>query len=446
MSQPRRILLAAHPTVGHTQALCAVGAELMHRGHRVGFAISRVPSAPRFVRVPEPLRAAQHVARRITEGGFEPVRTPFSLRAMWAANRIATTRGYDELGWACELFTCDALRTARTLARHLTRRRIDLVVHDFTFFGAWLAAEAAGVPSAAVFHSGLPFPAPGQPPFGSGLTKRSPRRAWSDAEGRLSTISATVDRRIARARAALGLAPIAPELLTRPYSRALNVLTTFEAFELPRPDLERSAEGPLLWAGPCLGPRALARDDFPWHRLDDQKGDAPLVYLSLGTVFNDQPEVYRALLEGAHRAGSRVVVAAGAALERVRRLARPDDVVVRFAPQLALLDRADLVITHGGNNTTNETLRAGKPLLVLPFGAEQIANARRVEALGVGRMLERHELGASTLAAIIEATLAMRGRAQRLSESVPAIDGAALVADALEDLQHSSSSSAVTPS
>ncbi len=433
MSEPVPILLAAHPTVGHTQALRAVGAELVRRDHVVEFATSRVPSAPPFVRVPQPLRAAQDVVRAIAEDGLTQVHTPFSMRAMWAASRVAVTRGYDELGWACELFTCDALRTARTLTAHLSRRRIGLVVHDFTFFGAWLAAEVAGIPSVAVFHSGLPFPAPGQPPFGSGLTERDPPSAWADAERRLGKISAAVDRRIARARAAQGLVPCAPELLARPYSRELNVLTTFEAFELPRPELERWAAGPLLWSGPCLGARAAARDELPWHRLE---GDAPLVYLSLGTVFNDQPEVYRALLEGVHRAGARAVVAAGASVERVRQLARADDVVVRFAPQVALLERVDLVIAHGGNNTTNETLRAGKPLLVVPFGAEQIANARRVEALGVGRMLHLHDLSSSQLPAIIEAALApsTRERAQSLSESVPTPDGAAVVADALEAL------------
>lgn len=429
-----RILLAAHPTVGHTQALRSVGAELVSRGHSVDFATSRVPGAPPFVRMPQPLRAAQDVLRGIADDGLAHVRTPFSLRAMWAASRVAVTRGYDELGWACELFTCDALRTARTLAAHLVEQRVGLVVHDFTFFGAWLAAEAVGIPSAAVFHSGLPFPAPGQPPFGSGLATGEPSGAWADAQRRLDEITSQVDRRIAVARAALGLPGIAPALLARPYSRGLNVLTTFEAFELPHPELERSAAGPLLWSGPCLGARAAATDDFPWHRLE---GGSPFVYVSLGTVFNDQPEVYRSLLEGVRGAGLRAVVAAGASFEQVRRFAEPADVVVRVAPQLALLERTALVIGHGGNNTTNETLRAGKPQLVLPFGAEQIANAQRVEALGVGRMLRASDLSSpSELSGIIAAALgaSMRDRARTLSESVPPRDGTAGVADALESL------------
>ena len=166
------------------------------------------------------------------------------------------------------------------------------------------------------------------------------------------------------------------------------------------------------------------------------RGSDPLVYVSLGTVFNDQPRIYRALLEGVRRAGARAIVAAGASFPRLRSLATDRDIVVRVAPQVPLLERVDLVIGHGGNNSTNETLRAGKPLLVLPFGAEQIANAQRVEALGVGRMLRREDLSPSRLSEIVRTALGdeTRSRARSLSQSVPLRDGTPVVADALEGL------------
>ena len=53
-------------------------------------------------------------------------------------------------------------------------------------------------------------------------------------------------------------------------------------------------------------------------------------------------------------------------------------------PQVEVLSRVDAVISHGGNNTVNETLAAGKPLLVMPVGGEQGDNASRVVYLGVG--------------------------------------------------------------
>jgi UDP:flavonoid glycosyltransferase YjiC (YdhE family) len=53
-------------------------------------------------------------------------------------------------------------------------------------------------------------------------------------------------------------------------------------------------------------------------------------------------------------------------------------------PQVKVLSPVDIVISHGGNNTVNESLAAGKPLLLMPVGGEQGDNASRVVYLGVG--------------------------------------------------------------
>lgn len=426
-------MLAAHPTVGHTQALRALGKRLLARGHQVDFAIPHVPQVPSWLPTPQALQAARRVVAGVQEDGFGWVRTRFSWRAGLAAARIEGRRGYDELTLATQLFTAGIVDTARTLAKHCRQNDTELVIHDFTFFGGWLAAESVGVPSVAVFHSGLPFPAPGAPPFGSGLDATASTRERRKAERCLDKISGLFDRKVNDARNAMALPAEACRLLTRPYSRTLNVLTTHEAFELPRPDLHEQAAGPLLWAGVCAGARHEDVDGFPWSRLTTT---APLVYISLGTVFNDQPRLFDLLLAAVHRAGASAVVAAGAAFDHVKRRAGAGDIVVKYAPQLALLERVDLVVGHGGNNSTNETLQAGKPLLVLPFGAEQIANGQRVEALGVGRLLRTRDLNVERLAGIVGEFLGeeMRQRAQALARSVPADDGAESLANAIEGL------------
>jgi len=428
-----RFLFAAHPTVGHTQALRAVGRALVLRGHAVRFAVTRLPRLPGVFPVPAPLRGAETLAADLEKDGFLVLPMPASLRSLWAASRIAVTRGYDELDWATRLFTADALAVARVLGRELDEHPVDVVAADFAYFGAWLAAERAGVPCASIFHSGLPFPADGYAPFGSPLGTHGGEAERREVDRRLDTISGRVDGAIGTARSELGLPPLAPGLLARPYATALNVLTTFEAFELPRPHLAQLAAGPLLWSGPCLGDRGAEDGHFPWARLE---GPKPWIYVSLGTVFNDQPGIYAALLEGVHRAGARAVVAAGASYDAMRAHAAPDDVVVRFAPQVALLPHMTAVIGHGGNNSTNETLRAGKPLVVVPFGGEQIANARRVLALGVGAALDPEHLSVERVSDAVWAVQApdVTARARALSLAVPAGDGAVLVADALEHL------------
>lgn len=426
-------LFAAHPTVGHTQALRAVGKTLRARGWAVRFALGAMPRPPSFVPMPEPLRVATTLPGALSRDGFEVLGTPVSLGALWHAARSARTRGYDELEHAVAMFTADALATARALVASARERPVDVVVADFAFVGAWLAAEALGAPFVAVFHSGLPFRVEGQPPFGSGLDPGGDRSRWAAAEQRLARIERRGDASLGRARAALGLAPVPPGFLTTPYARGLNVLTTFEALEPPRPRLAEQAAGPILWAGPCVGDRSGDAPPFPWERLSD---DARPVYVSLGTVFNDHPRVFAALLAAVHRAGRRAVVAAGASVAAIEKLARPDDVVVRFAPQVELLPKVAAMIGHGGNNGTNEALRAGCPLLVVPFGAEQIANGQRVASLGVGAMIPSDALDPARLDAALAKVLAepTRLRARELARGLPSGDGAPRVADALEAL------------
>ena len=60
----------------------------------------------------------------------------------------------------------------------------------------------------------------------------------------------------------------------------------------------------------------------------------------------------------------------------------------RYLPQTKIVPFVDLVITHGGNNTTTETFAVGKPMIVFPLFGDQFDNAQRLEETGLGARLE----------------------------------------------------------
>lgn len=424
---PTRILLAAHPTVGHTSALRAIGVRLREQGHAVALCLG-VKRLPLLDWWPEPIRAVGGLPAAIAEDGLELLPLTPSLASLWHAARISGKTGYQELEAALAMFTSGMSRQATELARHAREWRADVMVVDYLMPSGLLAAELVQLPCAAIYHSALPFPARGAAPFGSGLADDAPRGPeWSRAEANLRTLADEFDRRFAHAARQLGVAAPRQHLLERPASKDLNLLTTTPALE---PGLE-PLEGPVVMTGPCL-PRARASDESD-PSLSVLGDETPRVYVSLGTVFNAQPTVFETILDGLALVDCQVVVSAGASFERIARRAGPTTHVFRRVPQVALLSRVDLVVTHGGNNTVQECLAAGRPMVVIPFGGDQLANARRVERLGAGVALMPSDL---TAARVRDAVDRVRSapfveRARALGADLAALDGTGLAASAI---------------
>ena len=156
--------------------------------------------------------------------------------------------------------------------------------------------------------------------------------------------------------------------------------------------------------------------------------DEELVYVSLGTVFEDRPAFFRDAAIALARPGRRVVLSVGRIAPQTLG-ALPLGVTAHpHVDQLAVLRRADLFITHGGFNSVQEGLVAGVPLLVFPQMQEQVLNADRVSELGAGLRLRR----ASSARIAAQADLVLgdprfQAAAQRAGEELRAavdLDGA----------------------
>ena len=106
--------------------------------------------------------------------------------------------------------------------------------------------------------------------------------------------------------------------------------------------------------------------------------------------------------------------------------------VAPYAPFSELFPRAAAVVHQGGIGTTAQTLRAGRPMVIVPFSHDQPDNAARMVRLGVGAVIARRKYSAATAAAALRRVIEDPAYGQRAAQAAAQIqreDGAATAAD-----------------
>ncbi|MCU1391803.1 MAG: macrolide glycosyltransferase [Ilumatobacteraceae bacterium] len=194
--------------------------------------------------------------------------------------------------------------------------------------------------------------------------------------------------------------------------------------------------------------------DATWHRLDSSVRDtdasfelpehlaadrfppgSALIYLSLGSLGSADVELMRRLVRILADTPHRYVVSKGPQADEYD---LPENMWgAAQVPQTRVLPLVDLVITHGGNNTTTECFHFGKPMVVLPLFWDQYDNAQRVDETGFGVRLATYAFDDTELTAAIDRLLAdtaLRARLDAMSAVVRSRSGVTLAADLLEDL------------
>jgi len=190
--------------------------------------------------------------------------------------------------------------------------------------------------------------------------------------------------------------------------------------------------------------------DGTWHRMDssvretdgewevpaefaDRPEDAGLIYLSLGSLGGADIALLQRLIDVLATTEHRVVVSMGPRADEIR---LADGMVgAAIVPQTKVVPQVDLVITHGGNNTTTEAMHFGKPMIVLPLFWDQYDNAQRVHETGYGRRLSTYGFTDDELLGAVEELLAdsaLRERAAAAGEAIRARDGLRVGADVIE--------------
>ena len=127
---------------------------------------------------------------------------------------------------------------------------------------------------------------------------------------------------------------------------------------------------------------------FPPRRRTAGHPDAPLVYVTFGTVAAGSgyfPDLYRGALEALEDVDARVLMTVGRAHDPEELWPLPENArVVQWIPQPELLPHCAAMVCHGGSGTVRQGLTAGVPLVVLPLFADQPENARLVHHIGAG--------------------------------------------------------------
>ena len=143
----------------------------------------------------------------------------------------------------------------------------------------------------------------------------------------------------------------------------------------------------------------------------------PTVYATLGTLDNGAPGVLEAVVAGLRDEPLNLIVTVGPDRDPAELGPQPANVrVERYVPQSLLLPHCDAVVAHGGSGTTLATLAHGRPLVLLPQGANQFANAERCHALGVGIRLLPQEIDPGSVRAAVRALFEQPGYRQRAGE------------------------------
>ncbi|MFI5910948.1 nucleotide disphospho-sugar-binding domain-containing protein [Dactylosporangium sp. NPDC051541] len=159
---------------------------------------------------------------------------------------------------------------------------------------------------------------------------------------------------------------------------------------------------PHTFLGSAVRSETPDADVTAWLDHDDPR---PIVYVSFGSFLSARSDVLARVVTALAPLDVRVALATGSAETAAWGTLPPHWLAREHLPQVAVLDRAALAVTHGGNNSVTEALNCGVPLLVLPFSTDQFAAAAAIERAGLGLALDPNTATAEALGTAINAML-----------------------------------------
>ncbi|MBV9759126.1 MAG: MGT family glycosyltransferase [Acidobacteriaceae bacterium] len=409
------IAIVCPPLPGHLNPMFTLGRALVKRGHRAY--VFTIPA----------------LAANVRSQGLD-------FEAVGAVGGDALAESIREMGGKRGL---SSLRYAVGRARQLTQLLCEELPERFRAAGIELALVDQNEPAggSVAEYLGLPFvnvcPSlplnrePDIPPpfvpwtFRPGVWGRLRNRiGYGLSDWLIRPINGTLNRY----RRGWGLRPISAPDDT--FSRRAQLCQMARELDFPRRALPQSFHylGPFCDAG---GPGGGAA--FPFERLNGK----PLIYASLGTLQARDSRHFHTIAEACAGLEAQLVIATGGEGGDLPQGLAGEPVVVRYAPQLDLLARASLTITHAGLNTVMQSLLFGVPMVALPITHDQPAIAARMAHAGAGETIPIGRATSANLRAAVQRVMrepGYRTRAESLRDSVKAAGGVERAAAIVEDV------------
>ncbi len=212
------------------------------------------------------------------------------------------------------------------------------------------------------------------------------------------------------------------------YSQLAQISHQPAELEFPRENLPQwfHFTGPYHYSG------TREPVSFPWDKLTGK----PLIYASMGTVQTRLVHVFYKIAAACDGLDAQLVISLGgsATPESLPNLAG-NPLVVEYAPQLEILQKATLMITHAGMNTTLECLTNGVPMVAIPIANDQPGVAARIAWSGAGEAIPVQRLTVARLTKAISQVLTQpsyKQNALRLQEAIKRSGGVTRAADIIE--------------
>ncbi len=398
---------------GHLNPLIALSRQLVARGHRVT-----------LFQHPE---LEQHVRARGLE--FFPIDVPRSSSAVQphgiASHKSRTRIG--EITYRLRRIADDMEAFLREYPAAIRDAGVDtLIMGEISLAGPTLA-EMLGLPyfivSTSIPHN-FGWDAPRSIVNPGSYLDRLQKELL---EVSVLRMRGPVRRSLDRYRRKIGLGSI--RNIDKSFPELAHITQWPQCLDLPRSKLPAN----FFYTGPFVDESGRAFVEFPWYRLDGR----PLVYASLGTTRKSGAAIFHRIAEACCGLDLQLVISLGGRRDPATFSDLPGNpLVVGNAPQLELLKRAEMVISHAGPNTVLETLMHGKPLLALPMALDQPAVATRLVALGVAEVLSAENRSTEQLRAAllkVQRDPRYRNAARRLQAQLQSLHGPEQAADIIEE-------------